>query len=113
EVRIANLSLGMKHRLAVAEALLGDPSVLVFDEPANGLDPEGIRWIRMLMRRFADEGRTVLISSHVLSEVEQVADALLVLNQGRLLFEGPIELLSEGEGGPVTVDADDTKALLD
>ena len=112
DMRIGNLSLGMKHRLAVAEALLGDPSVLVFDEPANGLDPEGIRWIRLLMRRFADEGRTVLMSSHVLSEVEQVADALLVLNQGSLLFEGPIELLSEAEGGPVTVDAEDRDALL-
>ncbi|GGD29378.1 hypothetical protein GCM10010915_06960 [Microbacterium faecale] len=112
DMRIGNLSLGMKHRLAVAEALLGDPSVLVFDEPANGLDPEGIRWIRLLMRRFADEGRTVLMSSHVLSEVEQVADALLVLNQGSLLFEGPIELLSEAESGPVTVDAEDRDELL-
>ena len=113
EMRIGNLSLGMKHRLAVAEALLGNPSVLVFDEPANGLDPEGIRWIRLLMRKFADEGRTVLMSSHVLSEVEQVADSLLVLNQGELLFEGPIELLSEAEGGVVTVDADDRDALRD
>lgn len=111
DMRISNLSLGMKHRLAVAEALLGDPGVLVFDEPANGLDPEGIRWIRLLMRRFADEGRTVLMSSHVLSEVEQVADALLVLSQGELLFEGPIELLSDAEGGLVTVDADDRDAL--
>lgn len=111
EMRIGNLSLGMKHRLAVAEALLGNPSVLVFDEPANGLDPEGIRWIRLLMRKFADEGRTVLMSSHVLSEVEQVADSLLVLNQGVLLFEGPIELLSEAEGGIVTVDADDRAGL--
>ena len=111
DMRIASLSLGMKHRLAVAEALLGDPGVLVFDEPANGLDPEGIRWIRLLMRSFADEGRTVLMSSHLLSEVEQVADALLVLNQGRLLFEGPIELLAEAEGGMVTVDADDRASL--
>ncbi|MGO2096675.1 MAG: ATP-binding cassette domain-containing protein [Candidatus Microbacterium stercoravium] len=113
EMRIGSLSLGMKHRLAVAEALLGNPSVLVFDEPANGLDPEGIRWIRLLMHKFADEGRTVLMSSHVLSEVEQVADSLLVLNQGELLFEGPIELLSEAEGGVVTVDAEDRDALRD
>ncbi|WP_156761237.1 ATP-binding cassette domain-containing protein [Microbacterium karelineae] len=111
DMRIGSLSLGMKHRLAVAEALLGDPNVLVFDEPANGLDPEGIRWIRLLMRRFADEGRTVLMSSHLLSEVEQVADSLVVLSEGRLLFEGPIELLSETEGGLVTVDADDRAAL--
>ncbi|WP_196215869.1 ABC transporter ATP-binding protein [Microbacterium sp. ZXX196] len=111
DVRIDSLSLGMKHRLVVAEALLGDPGVLVFDEPANGLDPEGIRWIRLLMRRFADEGRTVLMSSHLLSEVEQVADALLVLNEGQLLFEGPIELLSEAEGGTVTVDSADRDAL--
>nr|WP_165137869.1 ATP-binding cassette domain-containing protein [Microbacterium amylolyticum] len=113
DMRIDSLSLGMKHRLAVAEALLGDPAVLVFDEPANGLDPEGIRWIRLLMRRFADEGRTVLMSSHVLSEVEQVADSLIILNEGQLLFEGPIELLSEAEGGLVTVDADDRVALLE
>lgn len=111
DMRIGSLSLGMKHRLAVAEALLGDPGVLVFDEPANGLDPEGIRWIRLLMRGFADEGRTVLMSSHLLSEVEQVADALLILNEGRVLFEGPIELLAEAEGGMVTVDADDRAAL--
>jgi len=111
DMRIGSLSLGMKHRLAVAEALLGDPGVLVFDEPANGLDPEGIRWIRLLMRGFADEGRTVLMSSHLLSEVEQVADALLILNEGRLLFEGPIELLAEAEGGMVTVDADDRAGL--
>lgn len=111
DMRIGSLSLGMKHRLAVAEALLGDPGVLVFDEPANGLDPEGIRWIRLLMRRFADEGRTVLMSSHLLSEVEQVADALLVLNDGELLFEGPIELLSETDGGVVTVDAEDRAGL--
>ncbi|WP_308291495.1 ABC transporter ATP-binding protein [Microbacterium sp. G2-8] len=111
DMRIGSLSLGMKHRLAVAQALLGDPSVLVFDEPANGLDPEGIRWIRLLMRRFADEGRTVLMSSHLLSEVEQVADSLLVLNEGQLLFEGPIELLSEAEGGIVTVDSDDRGSL--
>lgn len=113
DMRIGSLSLGMKHRLAVAEALLGDPGVLVFDEPANGLDPEGIRWIRLLMRGFADEGRTVLMSSHLLSEVEQVADALLILNEGRLLFEGPIELLADAEGGMVTVDAEDRPALAD
>src|SRR5690606_22468690 len=111
DMRIGSLSLGMKHRLTVAEALLGDPGVLVFDEPANGLDPEGIRWIRLLMRGFADEGRTVLMSSHLLSEVEQVADSLMILNEGRLLFEGPIELLAEAEGGMVTVDADDRAEL--
>ncbi|WP_156888165.1 ABC transporter ATP-binding protein [Microbacterium indicum] len=112
EMRIGSLSLGMKHRLAVAEAILANPGVLVFDEPANGLDPEGIRWIRLLMRRFADEGRTVLMSSHHLSEVEQVADALLVLNGGQLLFEGPIEELADAEGGLVTADSADRDALL-
>ncbi|MBQ3358618.1 MAG: ATP-binding cassette domain-containing protein, partial [Microbacterium sp.] len=86
DARIGGFSLGMRQRLSVAHALLGDPGALVFDEPANGLDPEGIRWMRLLMRRLADEGRTVLVSSHVLSEVEQVADNVLVLSKGRLVL---------------------------
>lgn len=81
----------MRQRLSVAHALLGDPGALVFDEPANGLDPEGIRWMRLLMRRLADEGRTVLVSSHVLSEVEQVADNVLVLSKGTLVLASGIE----------------------
>jgi len=96
-MRIGGFSLGMRQRLGVAEALLGDPDVLVFDEPANGLDPEGIRWMRLLMRRLADEGRTVLMSSHVLSEVQQVADNILIISNGRLLFSGGIEQLADAE----------------
>lgn len=110
DMRIGGFSFGMRQRLGVAEALLGDPGVLVFDEPANGLDPEGIRWIRLLMRRLADEGRTVLMSSHVLSEVEQVADDILVISQGRLLFSGGIEELADIDAA-VTVDSPDRAAL--
>ena len=111
EGRIGSFSLGMRQRLSVAHALLGDPGALVFDEPANGLDPEGIRWIRLLMRRLADEGRTVLVSSHVLSEVEQVADDVLVLSKGRLMLSSGIETLADPASGSVVVDAADRAAL--
>lgn len=109
--RIGGFSLGMRQRLSVAHALLGDPGALVFDEPANGLDPEGIRWMRLLMRRLADEGRTVLVSSHVLSEVEQVADNVLVLSKGRLVLASGIEELADPSAGAVIVDAADRAAL--
>ena len=85
--RIGGYSLGMKQRLGVAGALLGDPGVLLFDEPVNGLDPEGIRWIRELMRSLAGEGRTVLVSSHLMSEMALTADHVLVLGRGRLVTE--------------------------
>ncbi|WP_238439460.1 ATP-binding cassette domain-containing protein [Microbacterium sp. JZ31] len=111
-MRIGGFSLGMRQRLGVAEALLGDPGVLIFDEPANGLDPEGIRWMRMLMRRLADEGRTVLMSSHVLSEVQQVADNILIISNGRLLFSGGIEQLADIDA-VVAVDSPDRAALRD
>lgn len=111
EARIGALSLGMRQRLSVAHALLGDPGALVFDEPANGLDPEGIRWMRLLMRRLADEGRTVLVSSHVLSEVEQVADNVLVLSKGQLVLASGIEKLADPSLGSVVVDAADRGAL--
>lgn len=111
EGRIGSFSLGMRQRLSVAHALLGDPGALVFDEPANGLDPEGIRWIRLLMRRLADEGRTVLVSSHVLSEIEQVADHVLVLSKGRLVLSSGIETLADPSSGSVVVDAADRAAL--
>ena len=87
DTRLGSYSLGMRQRLAVASALLGDPGVLVLDEPANGLDPEGIRWMRLLMRRLADEGRTVLVSSHVLSEIEQVARFRSLTPEQRQLIE--------------------------
>lgn len=109
--RIGSFSLGMRQRLSVAHALLGDPGALVFDEPANGLDPEGIRWMRLLMRRLADEGRTVLVSSHVLSEVEQVADNVLVLSRGQLMLSSGIETLADPSSGAVIVDAADRAAL--
>src|SRR5215204_5204808 len=83
--RVGGFSLGMRQRLGLAAALLGDPSVLVLDEPANGLDPPGVRWLRGYVRRLADEGRTMLLSSHALSEVELTADHVLVLTHGRLL----------------------------
>lgn len=111
DARIGGFSLGMRQRLSVAHALLGDPGALVFDEPANGLDPEGIRWMRLLMRRLADEGRTVLVSSHVLSEVEQVADNVLVLSKGRLVLASGIEELADPSAGAVIVDAADRAAL--
>ncbi|GAB3632959.1 hypothetical protein GCM10027421_23120 [Microbacterium shaanxiense] len=111
DTRIAALSLGMRQRLSAATALLGDPGVLVLDEPANGLDPEGIRWMRTLIRGLADEGRTVLVSSHVLSEVEQTADEILVIASGELKFAGTMEDLADPSTGPVVVDAADRSAL--
>lgn len=83
-------SQGMRQRLALATALLGDPRVLVLDEPANGLDPEGIAWLRAFLRAFADDGRTVLVSSHVLAEVEQTADDVVVVSRGRCVHRGPL-----------------------
>ena len=95
---VRGYSLGMRQRLALATALLGDPGVLVLDEPANGLDPEGIAWMRALMRRFAGEGRTVLVSSHVLSEVEQFADHIVIISKGRLVRQGPLSDLASESG---------------
>jgi ABC-2 type transport system ATP-binding protein len=89
--RVGGFSLGMRQRLGLAGALLGDPEVLLLDEPANGLDPEGIAWLRGLLRRFAAEGRTVLISSHVLSEIAQTVDRVVIIGDGRLRFEGDLD----------------------
>jgi ABC-2 type transport system ATP-binding protein len=88
--RIAGFSLGMRQRLGIAGALLGDPPVLIFDEPINGLDPEGIRWARELFRGLAAEGRTVLVSSHIMSEMENTADHLVVIGGGRLIADEPL-----------------------
>src|SRR5919112_1066498 len=85
--RVRGFSLGMGQRLGLAAALLGDPDVLLLDEPVNGLDPEGIRWMRGLLRELAAEGRTVLVSSHLMSEMEDTADHLVVLGRGRLLAD--------------------------
>src|SRR4051794_6009801 len=86
--RVRNYSLGMRQRLGIATALLGDPDVLILDEPANGLDPAGIRWMRDLLRGYADQGGTVLLSSHLLHEIEVIADDLVVIGQGRIVAQG-------------------------
>ncbi|SER69225.1 ABC-2 type transport system ATP-binding protein [Lentzea xinjiangensis] len=92
--RIRALSLGMKQRLGVAAALLGDPEVLMFDEPVNGLDPEGVRWIRDLVRGLAEEGRTIFVSSHLMSEMALTADHVVIVARGRLITETPMEALT-------------------
>ena len=92
--RAGKFSLGMSQRLGIAAALLGDPPVLLLDEPVNGLDPEGIRWIRNLLRSLAAQGRTVLVSSHLISEIAHTADALIVIGQGRLLAQTTVAALS-------------------
>ena len=91
--RVGGFSTGMRQRLALAGALLGDPETLVLDEPANGLDPEGMRWLRGFLRRLADEGRTVLVSSHVLAELAQSIDDVVIISRGRLVTHGPMSAL--------------------
>jgi ABC-2 type transport system ATP-binding protein len=96
--RLRNYSLGMKQRLGIAHALLGDPSVLILDEPANGLDPAGIRWMRGLLKGYADRGGTVCLSSHLLNEVEQIADEMILIGRGKIVASGTKdELLSTTE----------------
>ena len=91
--RVGGYSMGMRQRLGLAYALLGDPDVILLDEPANGLDPQGIVWLRHLLRRFADEGRTVLVSSHVLGEVQHTVDDVVIIAQGRLVHASPLQQL--------------------
>jgi ABC-2 type transport system ATP-binding protein len=98
--RVGGFSLGMRQRLALAQALLGDPPVLILDEPANGLDPAGIAWLRGFLRALAAEGRTILVSSHVLSEVKQTVDDVVVITRGRLVRQGG---LAELDSGPTAV----------
>jgi ABC-2 type transport system ATP-binding protein len=107
--RVGQYSLGMRQRLGLAHALLGDPAVLVLDEPANGLDPDGMRWMRELLRDFADRGGTALLSSHLLSEVEAVADRLVIINQGRIVASGTRDELLADAG--TIVRATDEQAL--
>ncbi|MDI2127565.1 ABC transporter ATP-binding protein [Yinghuangia seranimata] len=95
ERRVGGYSLGMRQRLGLASALLGDPQVLVLDEPANGLDPAGMAWLRGMLRRLAAEGRTVLVSSHVLSEVAQTVDHVVIVHEGRLRYAGPLDGLGD------------------
>ncbi len=97
--RVGGYSLGMRQRLALAQALLGDPPVLILDEPANGLDPAGIAWLRGFLRSLAAEGRTVLVSSHVLSEVKQTVDDVVVITRGRLVQQGSLAELDSGPTG--------------
>jgi ABC-2 type transport system ATP-binding protein len=99
--RLRDYSLGMRQRLGIAHALLGDPEVLILDEPANGLDPAGIRWMRDLLRGYADRGATVLLSSHLLHEIEVVADDLVVIGQGRIVAAGTKTDLLAGAGTQV------------
>ncbi|GAA4936753.1 ABC transporter ATP-binding protein [Actinoplanes utahensis] len=111
--RVRAYSLGMRQRLGLAYALIGDPAVLILDEPANGLDPEGIHWMRGLLRDFADRGGTVLLSSHLLREVEVIADRLVVIGNGRILTQGAKEQLLGAAGTSVrTMDPAALDALL-
>ncbi|MEP6799062.1 MAG: ATP-binding cassette domain-containing protein [Lapillicoccus sp.] len=108
--RVRHYSLGMRQRLGIAHALLGDPEVLVLDEPANGLDPQGIHWMRGLLKAFAESGGTVLLSSHLLHEVEVIADELILIGRGRIVAHGSKEELLAGSGTVVT--ALDREGLL-
>lgn len=96
--RVGDYSLGMRQRLGIGHALLGDPEVLILDEPANGLDPAGIRWMRGLLRSYAERGGTVLLSSHLLHEVEQIADDLVMIGRGRIVRQGAKQELLRGAG---------------
>jgi ABC-2 type transport system ATP-binding protein len=110
--RVKGYSMGMRQRLAIAAALLGDPEVLILDEPANGLDPPGIRWMRELLRSEAGRGRAVLVSSHLLSEVSQSVDDVVVISHGKLRASGSLQqVLGEAEGGVTRVRARDREAL--
>jgi ABC-2 type transport system ATP-binding protein len=115
--RVKGYSLGMRQRLGLAAALLGDPELLILDEPANGLDPEGVRWLRDFLHGMASEGRTVLISSHVLAEVAQTADRVLIISGGRFVLSSSLTELTARAGGAVRVRSGDpgrlTQALRD
>jgi len=104
ERRVKNYSLGMRQRLGIATALIGDPEVLILDEPANGLDPAGIRWMRDLLREYADKGGTVLLSSHLLHEIEVIADDLVVIGNGRIVAQGTKAELLAAAGTVVRAD---------
>jgi ABC-2 type transport system ATP-binding protein len=110
--RAGGLSLGMSQRLGIAAAMLGDPQVLILDEPVNGLDPEGIIWLRSFLRGLADEGRTVLVSSHLLSELEGTADDLVVVGRGRLIASTSVhELLGSSDGSVLLRTPQTTEAM--
>ena len=110
--RVGKFSLGMTQRLGIAAALLGDPGVLLFDEPVNGLDPEGIRWVRHFLRDLAHEGRTVLVSSHLISEMALTADRLVVIGRGRLIAETSVaDFIARSGGGAVRLVTPDVDAF--
>ena len=109
--RVKGYSLGMRQRLGLASALLGDPEVLVLDEPANGLDPAGIRWLRDFLRSLAAGGRTILLSSHVLAEVAQTVDHVVIIHRGRLVQQGPIAQILAGAHGATRVRSPDAARL--
>jgi ABC-2 type transport system ATP-binding protein len=111
--RVKGYSLGMRQRLGLAAALLGDPEVLVLDEPANGLDPQGIRWLRDFLRSLASEGRTILISSHVLAEVAQTVDDVVIIHRGRLVRHAAIAEVEALAAGSTTVRSPDADRLLE
>jgi ABC-2 type transport system ATP-binding protein len=94
--RVRTYSLGMRQRLGLAVALLGDPELLILDEPANGLDPAGVRWLRLFLRDLATQGRTVLVSSHLLAELAQTVDHVLIIDRGQLLADGPLADITTG-----------------
>ena len=109
--RVGGYSLGMRQRLSVAGALLGEPRLLVLDEPANGLDPEGIRWLRNFLRSFADDGGTVFISSHVLAEVAQLADEVVIIHHAKLVAHESLEALTARASGGTVVRSPDAERL--
>jgi ABC-2 type transport system ATP-binding protein len=111
--RVKGYSLGMRQRLGLASALLGNPDLLVLDEPANGLDPEGVRWLRDFLRDFASGGRTVLISSHVLAEIAQTVDQVLIISHGRLIVESTLDDLTARVGGVVRVQSPNLDQLAE
>lgn len=111
ERRVDGYSLGMRQRLGLAGALLGDPELLILDEPANGLDPEGIRWLRDFLRDFAAQGKTVFVSSHHLPEVAELVDHVIIINHGRLVVEAPLDELTERVGGAIRVETTRSGAL--
>ncbi len=111
--RVGGYSLGMRQRMSVAAALLGEPELLVLDEPANGLDPEGIRWLRNFLRSFADGGGTVFVSSHVLAEVSQLADEVVIIHRGKLVAHQPVVELIAQAAGATRVRSPRAAALLE
>lgn len=110
--QVRGYSLGMRQRLLIAEALISDPAVIVLDEPANGLDPEGILWLRRTLRQLADSGKTVLVSSHVLSEVEQIIDDVVMIADGRLLYAGSLVELALAGSSKVKLHTLDVTSLV-